>query len=93
MALSRLALFAILAVGIAGVVRPAPPPASLTSTEDLLWSFRGNLFDDGANPLGALLAGKRGALYGTTNQGGEYGRGTVFRLDTMKTKAPIGSLR
>jgi uncharacterized repeat protein (TIGR03803 family) len=35
---------------------------------------------DGAVATGALLAGADGLLYGTASQGGESGRGTVFRL-------------
>jgi uncharacterized repeat protein (TIGR03803 family) len=32
-----------------------------------------------------LLLGKKGSLYGTTNQGGAYGEGTVFKV-TPPTK-------
>lgn len=35
---------------------------------------------DGAFPLAALIGDSTGALYGTTNGGGTYGLGTVFRL-------------
>ncbi|MBI4659958.1 MAG: hypothetical protein HY735_14045 [Verrucomicrobia bacterium] len=36
---------------------------------------------DGAVPLGTLMQGSDGALYGTTRQGGDTGLGTVFKLN------------
>jgi uncharacterized repeat protein (TIGR03803 family) len=45
----------------------------------------GNLdFDDG-RPLGGLIQGTDGALYGTTQQGGTSGLGTVFKINTDGT--------
>lgn len=35
---------------------------------------------DGANPLAGLVADGKGNLYGTTNQGGAYGYGTIFEI-------------
>jgi len=45
----------------------------------VLHAFR---FDtlDGDSPRGGLLLGADGALYGTTEFGGDYGGGTIFRL-------------
>jgi uncharacterized repeat protein (TIGR03803 family) len=37
--------------------------------------------DPGSNPVGALIQGIDGYLYGTTEYGGEFGYGTVFRTD------------
>ena len=37
---------------------------------------------DGAAPLGVLLQGADGFLYGTTSVGGVNGRGTIFRVGT-----------
>ena len=37
---------------------------------------------DGAAPLGVLLLGADGFLYGTTSVGGVNGRGTIFRVGT-----------
>jgi uncharacterized repeat protein (TIGR03803 family) len=37
---------------------------------------------DGANPNAGLIQGKDGALYGTTENGGAYGGGTVFKITT-----------
>jgi uncharacterized repeat protein (TIGR03803 family) len=50
----------------------------------ILYSFAGN--GDGIYPVGALIQGRDGALYGTTERGGAYGGeysgGTVFTLNT-----------
>ena len=49
-----------------------------------LHSFRGDT--DGSNPSGGLLLASDGNLYGTTESGGTYGSGTIFRM------APDGPL-
>jgi uncharacterized repeat protein (TIGR03803 family) len=57
-----------------------------------LHSFSGAIFNggsyytnsDGATPLGTL-ASSGGVLYGTTQMGGQFGVGTVFRLNTDGT--------
>ena len=36
---------------------------------------------DGQDPLGGLIMDSAGNLYGTTNEGGNAGEGTVFKLD------------
>jgi uncharacterized repeat protein (TIGR03803 family) len=46
--------------------------------KDLLYSFKGGT--DGANPVADLLA-VNGELYGTTESGGAYSLGTVFKID------------
>jgi uncharacterized repeat protein (TIGR03803 family) len=48
-------------------------------TETILYSFSGA---DGSGPIGNLIFGDRGVLYGTTEYGGQYpfGYGTVFQL-------------
>lgn len=38
--------------------------------------------NDGQSPFSGVVEGRDGALYGTTSQGGEAGRGTVFKLNT-----------
>lgn len=50
-----------------------------TGSETVLYSFGGGA--DGALPWGGLILDDLGNLYGTTNQGGAYGRGTVYKLD------------
>jgi uncharacterized repeat protein (TIGR03803 family) len=37
---------------------------------------------DGANPFGGLVTDAAGNLYGTTESGGAYHSGTLFKLDT-----------
>ena len=37
---------------------------------------------DGAFPLAGVVLDKAGNLYGTTNEGGAYGNGTVFKVST-----------
>jgi uncharacterized repeat protein (TIGR03803 family) len=52
--------------------------------EKVLYSFTGKA--DGANPQGGLVADSDGNLYGTTNLGGEYDRGAVFKLVPPKVE-------
>ena len=53
-------------------------------TESVLYSFEGG--SDGASPMGGLVIGEKGALYGTTLYGGDLsckqpiGCGTAFRV-------------
>ncbi len=53
-----------------------------TGTESVLYSFSGLKAGstDGGQPTGSLLLGSDGNFYGTTNSGGEYGYGVVFKL-------------
>ena len=62
-----------------GTVFKLTPPGKPEGvwTETILHSFTG---DDGANPYDGLILDKSGTLYGTTNQGGAHGYGTVFKL-------------
>ncbi|HVZ51572.1 MAG TPA: choice-of-anchor tandem repeat GloVer-containing protein [Pseudolabrys sp.] len=46
--------------------------------ETILYSFRGG--NDGATPLGNLIIGSDGSLYGATALGGAYNSGVVFQL-------------
>ena len=52
-------------------------------TESVLYSFGGGS-SDGAHPLSGLIIDKKGALYGTTEEGGSAGAGTVFKLTPSK---------
>jgi uncharacterized repeat protein (TIGR03803 family) len=47
-------------------------------TEKVLYSFQ--IMPDGGNPNGALIFDSSGNLYGTTEFGGTYGYGTVYKL-------------
>jgi uncharacterized repeat protein (TIGR03803 family) len=64
-----------------GTVFQLAPPATPGGawTETILHSFTGQN-GDGANPSGALVIGRNGALYGTTAYGGTSDSGTVFEL-------------
>jgi uncharacterized repeat protein (TIGR03803 family) len=56
-----------------------PPQASGASwTEAVLHNFGEH--HDGINPLGGLVIGVHGDLFGTTGGGGRYNSGTVFKL-------------
>ena len=52
-------------------------PVFAASREQVLLRFNGT---DGYRPNGALIFDSSGNLYGTTLQGGAYGRGSVFML-------------
>jgi uncharacterized repeat protein (TIGR03803 family) len=64
-----------------GTVFQMTPPTTQggTWTESVLYSF-GGYPGDGREPISALEFDGNGNLYGTTYQGGEFGRGTVFEL-------------
>ena len=47
-------------------------------TETVLWNF--GVTYDASSPWGGLIQGPDGALYGTTNGGGQYLQGTVYRI-------------
>jgi uncharacterized repeat protein (TIGR03803 family) len=49
-------------------------------TETALWNFEGGSERDGATPYAGLHLDSTGALYGTTEFGGDNGYGTVFEL-------------
>ena len=52
-------------------------PSRSRYTENFLYRFRGK---NGSEPYAGLILDNKGALYGTTSEGGAYGQGTVFRL-------------
>jgi uncharacterized repeat protein (TIGR03803 family) len=58
-----------------GTVFKVTTAGSFTS----LYNFGSN-FPDGANPKGALIRDAQGNLYGTTENGGTLGAGTVYEL-------------
>jgi len=65
--------FAIL-LGLAGV-----PPSAQGQTFTVLHSFKGGT--DGADPVASVILDKAGNLYGTTESGGPFSSGTVFKVD------------
>ena len=58
----------------AGVVFKLTPKGK----ETVLFSFSGSA--DGANPVAGLIFDQKGNLYGTTQEGGDYGGGVVFKI-------------
>jgi uncharacterized repeat protein (TIGR03803 family) len=54
-------------------------PSASGWTERTIYSFQGG--NDGGNPMGGVLFGADGYLYGTTSWGGSGGGGTVFSLN------------
>jgi uncharacterized repeat protein (TIGR03803 family) len=64
-----------------GAVFQATPPTATGGawTESTLYSI-GELGHDGAVPLGGVVVGSGGVLYGTTSAGGTSNAGTVFSL-------------
>jgi uncharacterized repeat protein (TIGR03803 family) len=64
------------------VFKLTPPAKGETAwTKTVLYSFTGHTDGwDGEYPMAGLIVGLGGAFYGTTNGGGLYGYGTVFKL-------------
>lgn len=59
-----------------GVVFRMTPKNQVT----VLYDFTGG--SDGSGPIGGLVQATNGYLYGTTEQGGAYGGGVLFRIST-----------
>jgi uncharacterized repeat protein (TIGR03803 family) len=71
-----------------GVVFELDPNGLLT----VLWNFTGGA--DGANPVAGVIADKNGILYGTTQFGGTYGDGVVYKVDPgTHIETPIHQFR
>jgi uncharacterized repeat protein (TIGR03803 family) len=62
----------------AGLVFELSPTVSGVWNQTVLYSFTGG--SDGGNPFAALIFDSAGNLYGTTEYGGVYSDGTVFKL-------------
>jgi uncharacterized repeat protein (TIGR03803 family) len=60
-----------------------------SGTETVLHSFAGN--GDGASPYAGLVMDNSGNLFGTTEGGGAYGLGTVFKVDTTGSETVLHS--
>jgi len=55
-------------------------PSGSGWTESIIYNFANN--GDGATPVAGLILDHAGNLYGAALQGGEYGAGTVYELNT-----------
>jgi uncharacterized repeat protein (TIGR03803 family) len=60
-----------------GIVFQLTPGANGTWSENVLYSFNG---EDGGMPYAGVVIDSAGKVYGTTNGGGIYGNGTVFKI-------------
>jgi uncharacterized repeat protein (TIGR03803 family) len=73
-----------------GMVFELTPAAGGTWTEQVLHSFSGWIGGrDGANPLAGLIFDGAGNLYGTTDEGGTSGAGTVFEVTPPTAFVPL----
>jgi uncharacterized repeat protein (TIGR03803 family) len=54
---------------------------SPSGTKTTLYSF-GQSADDGETPYGSVILDSSGNLYGTTEEGGAYGKGTLFKISS-----------
>lgn len=57
--------------------------------ETVVHSFTGN--PDGANPCAGLVRDNSGNLYGTTENGGAFGFGTIFKIDASGNETVLRS--
>jgi uncharacterized repeat protein (TIGR03803 family) len=60
-----------------------------TGTETVLYSFTG--LGDGAFPYAGVVWDSVGNLYGTTNEGGAFSHGTVYKLDSSGLETVLHS--
>lgn len=60
-----------------------------SGNETVLYSFSGGA--DGQFALGGVVRDSEGNLYGTTNSGGAFGFGTVYKLDTAGNESVLYS--
>jgi uncharacterized repeat protein (TIGR03803 family) len=66
------------AFGLGTVFEVAAGTSTLTTLDSFNITF--DLEPNGAYPLGGVTLDSQGNLYGTTNEGGAYGDGTVFEI-------------
>jgi len=75
----------------AGTVFKLAPPGTVGGawTETVLHTFTGGA--DGAHPYAGVILDTAGNLYGTTNAGGAFNYGTVFKLDAAGNETVLYS--
>jgi uncharacterized repeat protein (TIGR03803 family) len=81
-----------MALGIAFLIAFATALPAVAQTETVLYNFC-SLANcaDGSLPTGGLVMDASGNLYGTTDEGGTYGEGTVFKLAPDGTEMVLHS--
>jgi uncharacterized repeat protein (TIGR03803 family) len=60
---------------------------TLSGTLTTLYNFTGGT--DGSQPYRGIVQDSKGNFYGTTEHGGQYGDGVVFKLDTTEVVTPL----
>lgn len=78
----------LLLIALAAVITVRPAQAQ-TRTETVLYSFTGGA--DGYTPTAGVIRDSAGNLYGTTEQGGATGYGTVFKVDNTGVETVLYS--
>lgn len=76
----KIALAAPAIWAVVTVLLLAPDPVWAAPRERVLHSFSANDMKDGIAPVSRLVADAAGNLYGTTEDGGDFYDGTVFKL-------------
>jgi uncharacterized repeat protein (TIGR03803 family) len=91
----RFLRIAVISLAMVGAALALTSSAWAQSTYKVLHAFKGG--NDGSRPVGGVIFDPAGNLYGTTNLGGAYGDGTVFKLtpnsDGRWTKTTIHNFR
>ena len=64
-------------------------PSAHAQTYQVLYSFSGGA--DGGTPRAGVVRDRAGNLYGTTEWGGAFGHGVVFKLDTANNQTVLHS--
>jgi uncharacterized repeat protein (TIGR03803 family) len=85
---------AIASLALAIVLVPAVSTIGSTESETftVLHSFTGGTSgDDGASPIAGVIRDAAGNIYGTTNRGGPFQVGTVFKVDVTGKESVLYS--
>ncbi len=85
----RAAKASLVLLVILGLAVVATQRAEAQRTFTVLYSFTGN--SDGGNPAAGLIRDAAGNFYGTTEGGGAFDQGTVFKLDTTGAETVLYS--
>src|ERR1041384_1041407 len=76
-----------LVVALVGIATAFLPSHAASAGFKVLFSFQGG--SDGAYPFVGLLRDNSGNLYGTTSNGGDKNRGTIFRVAPDGTESVL----